>query len=262
MSWGGTAIKDARSRRAGYRQYILTAIPMIVLALETATREGSVALARDGVVLASARGDGAQPHAARLPGDALALLAPHGLTLGDVTVFAVCTGPGAFTGLRVGIAAAQGLAVGTGRPIVGISALDALGFAALDGRAATAVAGIWLDAARAEVFAARYVPASAALLGVRALGEAIAALPAEVAAAWADTAEPVAYWTGSGVERYREYIRDGEVIEPTPLLAPLVARLGTVAARAGHAGAPHTLRPLYVRPPDVELKRDKARSSP
>ena len=61
MSWGGTAIKGARSRRAGYRQYILTAPRMIVLALETATRDGSVALARDGRVLASARGDGGLP---------------------------------------------------------------------------------------------------------------------------------------------------------------------------------------------------------
>lgn len=231
---------------------------MIVLALETATRDGSVALSRDGVVLASARGDGTRPHAARLPGDALALL-PPGLTLGDIDVFAVCTGPGAFTGLRVGIAAAQGLAFATGRPIVGISALDALGFAALEGRAATAVAGVWLDAARAEVFAVRYVPAPAALLGMRPLGDAISAPPAEVAIAWADTCEPVSHWTGNGVERYRECITGGSLIEPTPLLAPLVARLGTVAARAGHGSTPHALRPVYVRPPDVELKRDAAR---
>ena len=86
---------------------------MIVLAIETATRDGSVALARDGNALASARGDGGLPHATRLPGDALALLGPAGLTVRDVDVFAVCLGPGAFTGLRVGIAAAQGLAFAT-----------------------------------------------------------------------------------------------------------------------------------------------------
>ena len=232
---------------------------MIVLALETATRDGSVALARDGVVLASARGDGAQPHAARLPGDALALLAPQGIALGDVDVFAVCVGPGAFTGLRVGIAAAQGLAFAMGRPIAGVSALDALGFAALEGRPASAVAGVWMDAARGEVFAARYVPAPDALLGVQAIGEAISAPPVEVAAAWADAGVPVSQWTGGGVLRYREHVGGGEVLEPTPLLAPLVARLGTAAARAGQAGAPHALRPIYVRPPDVELNRDKAR---
>ena len=258
MSWGGTAIKGARRRRAGYRQYILTSTRMIVLALETATRDGSVALARDGKVIASARGDGGRPHATRLPGDALALLAPAGLTLSEVNVFAVCLGPGAFTGLRVGIAAAQGLAFSTGRPIVGISALDALGVAALGGGAASAVAGVWMDAARGEVFAARYVRAPDEVLGVKPMGDAVSAPPAEVAAAWTGDDATVSQWIGDGVLRYREHINNpGGVVEETPLLAPLVAQLGTLAARAGQAGAPHVLRPIYVRPSDAELARER-----
>jgi len=231
---------------------------MIVLALETATGDGSVALARDGIVLASARGDGTRTHAARLPADALALLEPHGLTLSDVTVFAVCLGPGAFTGLRVGIAAAQGLAFGTSRPIVGISALDALGIAALDGRGASEVAGVWMDAARADVFAVRYVVSRNDRFGVTSIGEPISAPAAAVASMWADDGRSVSRWIGDGVLRYRDLIGAGEVIEPTPLLAPLVARLGTVAAAAGQAGAPHALRPIYVRLSDVELARQRS----
>jgi tRNA threonylcarbamoyladenosine biosynthesis protein TsaB len=230
---------------------------MIVLALETATRDGSVALARDGAVIAHARGDGSRPHAARLPGDALALLGSAGLTHGDVDVFAVCLGPGGFTGLRVGIASAQGLAFATARPIVGVSALDALGVAALEGRELSAVAGVWMDAARGEVFAARYVLDADALLGVRNLGEAVSALPSDVASSWADDGPPVSLWIGDGVLRYREAVGPGDVVEPTPLLAPLVARLGTRAASAGLAGAPHALRPIYVRPPDVEMARER-----
>lgn len=232
---------------------------MMVLAIETATRDGSVALARDGVVLASARGDGTRPHAARLPGDALALLEPCGLALGDVAVFAVSLGPGPYTGLRVGIAAAQGLAFATSRPIIGISALDALGLAALEGRPAAEVAGVWLDAARGEVFAVRYAVSRHDVFGVAAIGDPVAAPPSEVASAWADDSAPVSRWIGDGALRYRELIGAGEVAEPTPLLAPLVARLGTVAAAAGHAGAPHALRPIYVRASDVEMARQRQR---
>ena len=232
---------------------------MIVLAIETATRDGSVALARDGVVVDSARGDGTRPHAARLPADALALLEPHGLTLGDVAVFAVCLGPGAYTGLRVGIAAAQGLAFATCRPIVGISALDALGVAALEGRETSEVAGVWLDAARGEVFAARYAVSPHDVFGVTSIGDPVAAPPAEITSTWADDGASVSRWIGEGVLRYRELIGAGEVTEPTPLLAPLVARLGTVAAAAGHAGAPHALRPIYVRLSDVEMARQRQR---
>jgi tRNA threonylcarbamoyladenosine biosynthesis protein TsaB len=232
---------------------------MIVLALETATPDGSVALARDGVVLASARGDGTRSHAARLPGDALALLEPHGLTLSDVAVFAVCLGPGAFTGLRVGIAAAQGLAFATSRPIVGISALDALGVAALEGREASDVAGVWMDAARAQVFGVRYVVSRNDSFGVASIGDPVSAPPADVASTWADDSPLVSRWIGDGVLRYRELVGAGEIIEPTPPLAPLVARLGTVAAAAGQAGTPHALRPIYVRLSDVEMARQRKR---
>ena len=114
-----------------------------------------------------------------------------------------------------------------------------------------------MDAARGEVFAQRYVPAPGEWLGVRAVGEPISARPADVAAAWSDDGPVVSHWIGDGVGRYRERIGEGQVLEPTPLLAPLVARLGTLAAAAGQGGAPHALRPLYVRPSDVELARDK-----
>jgi tRNA threonylcarbamoyladenosine biosynthesis protein TsaB len=226
---------------------------MIVLALETATSDGSVALARDGAVVASARGDGAKPHATRLPGDALALLGGAGLSLGDVDLFAVCLGPGAFTGLRVGIAAAQGLAFATGRPVVGVSALDALGVAALDGAPAESVAGVWMDAARHEVFAVRYRADTRHLFGVSAIGEPVSARPADVAASWAG--QPVGTWIGDGALRYRDDLTGGVIIDPTPPLAPLVARLGHLAGAAGQSGAPHALRPIYVRPSDAELAR-------
>ena len=98
---------------------------MVVLALETVTRDGSVALWRDGPVEAR-QGDGARSHAERLPGALIDLLAAHGLSLPAVDIFAVVTGPGSFTGLRVGLAAVQGLALAGHRRVVGVPTLDAL----------------------------------------------------------------------------------------------------------------------------------------
>src|SRR4051794_9583886 len=98
---------------------------MLVLALDTTTRIGSCALCRDRLVLIDRPSDPEQSHAEHLPGDLLALLEAADLDLGAVDAFAVVTGPGSFTGLRVGIATMQGLAFATHKPLVGISGLDA-----------------------------------------------------------------------------------------------------------------------------------------
>ena len=232
---------------------------MRVLAIDTALEACSVAVfdtahadARAQETLPMQRG-----HAEILMPLIARMLDRAELEAADLDRIAVTTGPGSFTGLRVGIAAAQGLAFGTSRPIVGISALDALGVAGLEGREGSTVVGVWMEAGRGEVFAARYLVAPEDLFGVRSAGEAIAALPEEVALAWATGGPAVSNWIGDGVVRYREAIPSVDAVAPTPLLAPLVARLGTLAAAAGKAGAPHALRPVYVRPADVELARDR-----
>ena len=104
---------------------------MLVLALDTTTRRGSVALVRDGVELESYAGDEGVTHGQRLPGDLVRVLDRQKLSLGDVDLFAVAAGPGSFTGLRIGIATMQGLALASGKPIIGVSALDALHHASL-----------------------------------------------------------------------------------------------------------------------------------
>lgn len=224
---------------------------MTVLAIETAGRAGSVAVADESGVLAARAGDAGRPHGTRLPGDALDVLAASGRGLDDVDLIAVCLGPGAFTGLRVGIAAAQGLAFACRRPIIGIPAFDALALAAFEQCADATVAGVWMDAARGEVFAARFRRHPSARAP---LGEPVSAPPDVVGAAWARE-DAVDCWIGDGAVRYRQALRAGHVIEPVPLLAPLVARLAL--RRRDEAGSPHALRPLYVRPPDAELARQR-----
>src|SRR5215831_7968433 len=94
---------------------------MRVLALDTTGRAGSVAIVEDGRIVREHEGDASRTHGERLPGELEAL----GISFASVDVFAVASGPGSFTGLRVGIATMQGLALVTRRPVAGVSALEA-----------------------------------------------------------------------------------------------------------------------------------------
>ena len=133
---------------------------MLILALDTTSRAGSVALARDAGVLDQQRGDPSRTHGERLPGDIRDLLERHGLTVADVDLYAVAAGPGSFTGLRVGIATIQGLALAHGRPVVPVSALVALAHGALISSGGPVqdaeLIAACMDAQRLEVFSALY----------------------------------------------------------------------------------------------------------
>lgn len=224
---------------------------MWTLALDTTTRPGSVALTRDGLLVEEAAGDPASSAVEHLPGDLMALLERHGLTTADLDVLAVAVGPGSFTGLRVGIAAMQGLSFATGCPLVGVSGLDALARLAGGGVVAT-----WVDAWRGEVFAACYREGT--LIGdptVDTPGAVLETLPAGV---------PVTF-VGDGVVAYRAVIDAARGAQgrfpavPAPLLAGSVALLAEAVVRSGVRPTPEAITPLYVRRPDVELARSRAR---
>lgn len=241
-----------------------TTTSVVVLALDTSTAGGSIAVRRNGATVVVRAGDGSRPHATRLPGDLIEALADCGATLAEVSLLAVGLGPGAFTGLRVGIATIQGLAFARNLPVVGVSALDAIASAAATDADRPAV---WLDGARKEVFAAQYRRDPAALYGVQAMGDPIAAPPEAVLSDWAARAWPLpSLWVGEGTAIYRDVLlrhSPGAAIGSIDIpRAELVARLGERAFEAGLAGPPHALRPVYVRRPDAELARDRAASVP
>ena len=228
---------------------------MIVLALDTSTREGSCALVRDGRVFEEAAG-GERSHAERLPLSLMGLLAGNGLTIHDVDLFAVATGPGSFTGLRVGIATMQGLAFSTGKPLIGVSALDALAAIASaslpDGTARTErPIATWIDAWRGEVYAALYKDGreveGATVEAPRAVLERIRAV------------RPL--FVGDAVPIHADLIRhevgpDACAEPPSPLLAGAIGMLALEAASSGSCPSPDEIRPLYVRRTDAELSRD------
>lgn len=242
---------------------------MLILALDTSSAAGSAAIARDGVVLAERAGDGTRTHGERLPRELMAILDAAGVTLRDIDRFAVSTGPGSFTGLRVGIATIQGLALAQRKLVVPISAFEALAASlqlpapslqspasSLQPPASSAIAP-WIDAHRGEVFAALY--AADARTEIRA---ASSLPPAETLDSWNEAIErdTAIHFVGDGATKYRGIIEArlgprGLVRDDVPLLAGAIARIA--AAEPGRAVRPHAVVPLYVRRSDAELARDR-----
>jgi len=237
---------------------------MRVLALDTTTRAGSAALVQDARVIEERVGDGSRTHAERLPHEAVALVESRGLALGEIDLFAVASGPGSFTGLRVGIATLQGLALVTGRPLVGVSVLDALGHLGSRGLASGTLVAVWIDAHRSEVFSALYRVGEGAPFASSRLVELDApavGAPAATLARWSGWLTADVRFIGGGAELYADVIGGVTGASPVTLGAPLLAgaigRMAEERALAGESIEPVGLRPLYVRRPDAELDRER-----
>jgi len=232
---------------------------MRVLALDTTTRAGSVAVVADGEVLVERPGDAALAYAERLPAELLDALVAAGLTSADIDLFVVASGPGSFTGLRVGIASVQGMALVHGKPVAAISALRALAEAASAGRPAGVRVAACMDAYRKDVFTAVYdVVTPATLHQVSALSiveEPMVDLPHGTIARWAAVGMPSVV-CGDGVPLCAALWPAAMEVVPVPLLAGILGRLACARADSVVVVPPSGAQPLYVRRPDVEVKRD------
>jgi tRNA threonylcarbamoyladenosine biosynthesis protein TsaB len=223
---------------------------MRALALDTTTRAGSVAVVDDARIVEERAGDASRPHAERLPAEVTAILSDHGLGVHDVDVFAVASGPGSFTGLRIGIATIQGLAFVTGRPVVAVSALEALAEIGSRGAAAGSFVGAWIDAHRRDIFSALYRVGRGEAYAIDRLVEAESPAvgdPAAVRARW-DTIVGDAPLTVVG---------DATSPVAVPLLAGTIGLMAIVRARHGQTITAAGIQPLYVRRPDAEVARDQ-----
>jgi tRNA threonylcarbamoyladenosine biosynthesis protein TsaB len=230
---------------------------LLILALDTTSRAGSVAVLRRDVVLAETSGDPSRTHGQRLPGDLLRTLDAAGARVAQLDLLAVVAGPGSFTGLRVGIASMQGLAFARRLQIVPVSSLEALASqAAGDDTAGSPLLAPWIDAQRGEVFASLSTPAGDAVVE-----PATAAAPAATLAAWRASlgTRPVRF-TGDGAVRYRDLIAatlGGQAVVDD-LVPALAVPAGRLAARAPErAVLPHAVVPIYVRRSDAELARER-----
>ena len=233
---------------------------MLILALDTTSRAGSLALVRNGELVQEMCGDPTRTHGERLPLDFTRLCAAADVTLRDVNLLAVAAGPGSFTGLRVGIASIQGLAIALDRLIVPVPTLEAVAAAAPPhGR----ISAAWIDGQRGEVFGQMFStpphddPLPAGPL-VTAIGAPMAAAPEKLLDAWS-IERPLRELTfhGDGAVRYADRIR--AVLGSHARIgtaAPLAAAIARIAAAQPHrAVRAHAIVPVYVRRSDAELAR-------
>jgi len=232
---------------------------MRVLALDTTTRAGSVAIVDDDRVVFEHVGDPQRSHAERLPGDLLSALETSRLTLAEIDVLAIAAGPASFTGLRIGIATIQGLAFVMGKRVVAVSALAALAEAGSHEAAAGAIVGVWMDAHRHDVFSALYRVANVPAFSVERLIELDPAAVGDPAAArrrWDSLGTVPSVLVGDGAVLYGATLNAGTRIVAPPPIASSVGRMAVGRARAGQTVEPAGLQPLYIRRPDVEMTRE------
>lgn len=160
-----------------------------------------------------------------------------GISLSELDGIAVVVGPGAFTGLRVGLATAIGWALALEVPVVGVSSLETRQRGAAD--------LVMLDARKGRVYAARYED------GVRVDGPADVA--PSVALAWMPTDSPFLV-AGEGAVVYRDEVEacGGRLIEDVsdPAVGRLV-HLGAASLQRGEGQDARTLQPVYLREPDA-----------
>ncbi|GAC1451085.1 MAG: tRNA (adenosine(37)-N6)-threonylcarbamoyltransferase complex dimerization subunit type 1 TsaB [Vulcanimicrobiaceae bacterium] len=241
---------------------------MRVLSLDTTTRAGSVALADDAGVVEERSGDPSRTHAERLPDEILSLLEANAVPMSAIDVFAVASGPGSFTGLRIGIATIQGFAFVHRRPVAAVSALLALG--AVGGRDAQPgdVVGAWMDAHRHDVFSALYRVGAVNAGDPDRLVELEGAMvgdPVATLERWHPLLGGATTMVGDGAILYADTIDRSmppshRIVRPAPLLAGAIGCMALVLARSGRLVDAGGIQPLYVRRPDAELDRERKKA--
>ncbi|HEX5887635.1 MAG TPA: tRNA (adenosine(37)-N6)-threonylcarbamoyltransferase complex dimerization subunit type 1 TsaB [Pyrinomonadaceae bacterium] len=223
----------------------------LILAVETATLSGSIALARGDELIANVSGDPSVSHSNTLLADLDKLLNNTTYKLADIDLFAVAAGPGSFTGLRIGIATVKALAATLARPCAAVPTLQAVALAG--GASETSVA--LLPAGRGEVFAQLF---SVSADAVTALDEPSHISPQKMIDKYGSL--ETVLWCGEGAQAQRELIESSaagkrwRIAPRTEDLAQFVAILAHRNFRHDLLVAPDALRAIYVRPSDAELK--------
>jgi tRNA threonylcarbamoyladenosine biosynthesis protein TsaB len=226
---------------------------MLLLAVDTSGKDGSIALAQcepgDTCRIVEVSNLEGGTFSAQLIPQIAALLASHGFTKGDIGGFAVASGPGSFTGLRIGLAAVKALAEVLNKPIAAVSVLESL---VAGGVGPGRVAAV-LDAGRGDVYVGEYeiAPSTGGLA------------PVPVPSSHGERLLPRDEWLESGVHTIvvtpdagvaQAAAVRGLRVEPVQRpRSDVIARLGWLKIMAGKTVTAEALEANYVRRSDAEL---------
>jgi len=229
---------------------------MKILALETSAKAVSAAVSENGKILASGYQDTDLTHSRTLMPIVEHILKNTGLSVSDMDAVAVAAGPGSFTGIRIGVAAAKGLAFAVDKPVVGVSTLAAMArnVAFADGLVICA-----MDARRSQIYNALF----------RAENGVLTRLTDDRAISLSELSEELREESsakivvGDGARLCADYLNSAGVtcrLAPPHLLmqnATSVALEAEVSAAQGTLVSAQELEAVYLRPPQADLPKKK-----
>ncbi len=234
---------------------------MLILAIDTSTRTGSLALLRDSQVVDEVSELEGSPYSTRLFSDLELLQSRTQFRMDQIDVFAVASGPGSFTGLRVGLTAVKAWSEVHGKPIAAISGLEAI---AAQSRALEAVSNgadpiisPFLDGRRGQLFGSSYRRRGNPL-HLQLIGEESIQFPEEFLESVREISasdHPVLVSPTPGVlpsNLVRELLPGAQIEAVSGVLAPMIGRLGFERANRGELVDALHLDANYVRRSDAE----------
>jgi tRNA threonylcarbamoyladenosine biosynthesis protein TsaB len=226
---------------------------LLILGIDTADSRGSVVLRRDGLELASLVHDANEDYSSWVLPAAERVCRQANCRVGDVDVFAVSTGPGSFTGLRVGLTSVKAWAEVYGKPIIGIGRLEAMASCAAGDSENVAA---FYDARRGHIYGGIYRRE-----GGKALEPGVVINPQDFVERVLEIAGPAPVgWISldpsliTDLEAWKARTSGGDLMSVSPLnLAGAIAALAEVRARRGEFITALSLDANYVRRSDAEM---------